>query len=222
MAFWPLFGLVVRTPRVEIRLPREDEFAALLAVIEGGIHDPSTMPFTTPFTDRPAPERGRESAQWWRRQRAEWSAEKWNFTGAVFVEGQVVGVQDMNADHFATLRSVHTGSWLGRPYQVQGLGKEMRQAILHLAFEGLGAQEAHSGAFHDNTASLATSRSVGYVDNGETRALRRGHADRIINVRMDRAMWAQRRRNDIEIIGLEECHDMFVSAPAADTTDPIS
>jgi RimJ/RimL family protein N-acetyltransferase len=83
------------------------------------------------------------------------------------VDGEVVGVQDINAEHFATLRSVHTGSWLGLAHQGQGLGKEMRQAILHLAFAGLGALEAHSGAFFDNEASLATSRSVGYQPNGE-------------------------------------------------------
>jgi RimJ/RimL family protein N-acetyltransferase len=211
-SFWPLFGLVVRTPRLEIRLPREDEFNALLAVIEEGIHDPTTMPFMTPFTDRPNPERARESAQWWWRQRAEWSADKWSYTGAVFVDGRVVGVQDMMADHFAALRSVETGSWLGRASQGQGLGKEMRQAVLHLAFEGLGAEEAHSGAFHDNAASLATSRSVGYVDNGEARALRRGVADRVLKVRMDRAIWYTRRRDDIEIVGLDGCLDMFIAS----------
>jgi RimJ/RimL family protein N-acetyltransferase len=119
----------------------------------------------------------------------------------------------MMAEHFALLRSVETGSWLGRAFQGQGLGKEMRQAVLHLAFEGLGAEEAHSGAFHDNAASLATSRSVGYVDNGETRAPRRGVADRILRVRMDRARWEQRRRDDIEIVGLDGCLDMFIGDP---------
>ena len=179
-SFWPLFGLVVRTPRLEIRLPREEEFGALLAVIGSGIHHPDMMPFTTPFTDRPSPERERESAQWWWRQRAEWSAEKWNLTGAVFVDGHVVGVQ----------------------------------AILHLAFARLGAQEAHSGAFFDNAPSLATSRSVGYQPNGETLAPRRDGAVRMLNVRMDRATWEERRRDDIEIVGLEECRRMFIAAPA--------
>jgi RimJ/RimL family protein N-acetyltransferase len=172
-AFWRLFDLVVRTPRLEIRLPREEEFGALLAVIAAGVHDPATMPFTTPFTDRPSPERERESAQWWWRQRAEWTPERWNLTGAVLVDGEVVGVQDIDAERFATLRSVHTGSWLGLAHQGQGLGKEMRQAILHLTFAGLGALEAHSGAFFDNEASLATSRSVGYEPNGEALAPRR-------------------------------------------------
>jgi RimJ/RimL family protein N-acetyltransferase len=214
--FWPLFDLVVRTPRLEMRVPREDEFGALIALIEAGIHDPATMPFTSPFTDVPAPRRARESAQFWWRQRAEWSPDKWSYTGAVYVEGQVVGVQGMMSDHFGAMRSVETGSWLGRAFQGQGLGREMRQAVLHLAFEGLGAEVAHSGAFHDNAASLATSRSVGYVDNGETRALRRGTADRILKVRMDRATWEERRRDDIEITGLDGCLDMFIAPPKPD------
>ena len=209
-SFWPLFDLVVRTPRLEIRLPREDEFADLLALIVGGIHDPATMPFTTPFTDRPSPQRERESAQWWWRQRAEWSADKWNLTGAVFVDGRVVGVQDINAEHFATVRSVATGSWLGLAHQGQGLGREMRQAILHLAFAGLGAEEALSGAFFDNAPSLATSRSVGYQTNGEVLAARRDGAARLVNLRIDRPTWEGRRRDDIEIIGLDGCLDMFI------------
>jgi RimJ/RimL family protein N-acetyltransferase len=214
-AFWPLFDLVVRTPRLQIRLPREEEFGALLAVIAAGVHDPATMPFTSPFTDRPSPARERESAQWWWRQRAEWSPEKWNLTGAVFVDGEVVGVQDINAEHFATLRSVHTGSWLGLAHQGHGLGKEMRQAILHLAFAGLGALEAHSGAFFDNEPSLATSRSVGYEPNGEALAPRRDGVARMINVRIGRARWEERRRDDIELVGLEGCLDMFIAPPEA-------
>jgi RimJ/RimL family protein N-acetyltransferase len=129
------------------------------------------------------------------------------------VDGQVVGVQDINAEHFATLRSVHTGSWLGLAYQGHGLGKEMRQAILHLAFAGLEAQEAHSGAFFDNAPSLGTSRSVGYQMNGESRAARRGVAARVVNLRIDRAAWEERRRDDIELIGLDACLDMFIAPP---------
>jgi RimJ/RimL family protein N-acetyltransferase len=207
--YWPLFGLVVRTPRLELRVP-SDDFASLIALIDDGIHDPAIMPFLQNFTDTPPPRRGRDSLQFWWRQRAEWSPDKWSYSGAVFVNGRVAGVQGMDGHFFGPLRSVETGSWLGRAFQGQGLGKEMRQAILHLAFAGLGAEEAHSGAFHDNGPSLATSRSVGYLDNGETRALRRGVPDRIKRVRMDRATWAAHRRDDIEIIGLEACLDMFI------------
>jgi RimJ/RimL family protein N-acetyltransferase len=118
-------------------------------------------------------------------------------------------VQGLVAKNFARLRTVETGSWLGRQYQGQGLGKEMRAAILHLAFDGLGAIEAMSGAFHDNEASLATSRSLGYIENGDRLMLRRERPDRMIDLKLDRASWASRRRDDIEIEGLETCLEMF-------------
>ena len=70
-------------------------------------------------------------------------------------------MQDIGAENFRAVRSVETGSWLGRAHQGQGIGREMREAVLHLAFAGLGAEEALSGAFEDNAASLATSRAVG-------------------------------------------------------------
>ncbi len=117
------------------------------------------------------------------------------------------------AKDFAHLRTVKTGSWLGRQYQGQGLGKEMRAAILHLAFEGLGAIEAMSGAFHDNHASLATSKSLGYIENGDRLMLRRDSSDRIIDLKLDRATWASLRRDDIEIEGLEACFEMFGAVP---------
>lgn len=64
------------------------------------------------------------------------------------------------------LREVHTGSWLGRRYQGQGIGTQMRAAVLHLALDGLGAQRAVSAAFEDNPASLGVSRKLGYRDDG--------------------------------------------------------
>ncbi len=85
----------------------------------------------------------------------------------------------------------------------------MRAAALHLAFAGLGAVEAHSGAFHDNDASLATSRSLGYVENGHELALRRDQPDRVITMRLDRVIWSAHSRDDIEIEGLDRCLEMF-------------
>jgi len=122
-------------------------------------------------------------------------------------------MQDLGAQHFGAVRSVETGSWLGRAHQGQGLGREMREAVLHLAFAGLNAEEALSGAFEDNTTSLATSRAVGYEENGEARGHRRNGSARTLRFRMGRDGWERRRRSDIEIFGLDECLDMFVSAP---------
>jgi len=207
--YWPLFDLRVRTPRLEIRYPTDDDLCRLTAVIDEGIHDPDTMPFLIPWTDEPPPQRQRGSFQWWWSKRAQWRPEDWTFAGAVFVDGEPVGAQDLLAKNFGPLRTVRTGSWLGRPWQGRGLGKEMRAAILHLAFEGLGATEANSEAFHDNAASLGTSRSLGYEDNGLETVLRRGTPDRMVRLRLTRADWLRRRRDDIAIDGLEACRDQF-------------
>ena len=180
------------------------------------------MPFTIPWTDTPPSRRHRESLKFWWSARANWTPESWSFSGAVFVGGDPVGVQGLMAKDFARLRTVETGSWLGRRHQGQGLGKEMRSAILHLAFEGLGAIEAMSGAFHDNRASLATSKSLGYVENGDRLMLRRNKPDRIVDLKLDRATWASRRRDDIEIDGLEACLEMFKLCPRPDIqTAPV-
>jgi hypothetical protein len=60
---------------------------------------------------------------------------------------------------------------------------------------------------------LATSRAVGYEENGEELVARRDGVGRIIRVRLDRARWESRRRDDIEVIGLDGCRDMFIGAP---------
>jgi hypothetical protein len=53
----------------------------------------------------------------------------------------------------------------------------MRAAILHLAFAGLGALEATSGAWQDNTRSLGISEAHGYEHNGVDLKLRRGQSE---------------------------------------------
>ncbi|MDQ1375391.1 MAG: hypothetical protein QOJ09_2729, partial [Actinomycetota bacterium] len=148
--YWPLFDLRVRTPRVELRLVDDELAGDLAAVISSGIHDPDTMPFTVPWTDLEPPRLQRNALQYWWHLRAEWKPERWSLSMAVLCEGQAVGVQDLIAERFSTLRTVNTGSWLGQAYQGQGIGKEMRAAVLHLAFDGLGAVMAYSGAYEDN------------------------------------------------------------------------
>jgi hypothetical protein len=46
--FWPLFDLQITTPRLEIRLPTDDELYKLLAVTDAGIHDPAACPSRSP------------------------------------------------------------------------------------------------------------------------------------------------------------------------------
>jgi hypothetical protein len=66
---WPLFGLRITTPRLEIRLPTDDDLDDLLGLIGAGIHDPATMPFTVPWTDEEGSARDRGSLQYFWRSR---------------------------------------------------------------------------------------------------------------------------------------------------------
>ena len=148
--YWPLFDLSVRTPRLELRYPDDDLVCRLVALAEQGIHDPGWMPFGIAWTDQESPARERESMKHYWASRANHTPEKWDMPLAVLVDGEPVGVQACHADNFAKLRQAETGSWLGLAHQGKGIGKEMRAAVLHFLFEGLGAQRCLSGAWHDN------------------------------------------------------------------------
>jgi RimJ/RimL family protein N-acetyltransferase len=212
--YWPLWDLVVRTPRLELRMPADPELEELAQVAAAGIHDPSEMPFSVPWTDQPSPLLERATLQHYWRQRAEWTPESWCAGFCVFVAGHPVGAQDLRGPNFAVDRVVSSGSWLGRAHQGQGLGKEMRAAMLHLAFVGLGAVRAESGAWDDNTRSIAVSSSLGYETVGAGTELRRGEPARMLRFSLTRERWERHRRDDIEIHGLEACLPLF-GLPAA-------
>jgi RimJ/RimL family protein N-acetyltransferase len=124
--------------------------------------------FMADWLSEPSPARERHSMQFWWQHRAAFSPEEWHLELAVVVDGEPVGSQGVFARAFRLRRSVETGSWLSAPLQGRGFGKEMRAAVLHLAFVGLGAQEARSSAFEGNDRSIRVSRAVGYEDNGGT------------------------------------------------------
>jgi RimJ/RimL family protein N-acetyltransferase len=168
------------------------------------------MPFLHPWTDEPSPSLERGLMQWGWRHRAEWSANHWTFNGAVFVDGEVVGVQSLMAENFALERSVKTGSWLGRDHQGRGIGREMRTAMLSFAFDSLAAREALSGGFVDNESSLKVSRVLGYEDVGRRSVLRRGVPTEMVELRMDRDSWRGVERATTTIAGFEECVEFFI------------
>jgi RimJ/RimL family protein N-acetyltransferase len=204
-AHWPLFDLRITTPRLELRYPSDPDLFALAGRLAEGVHDPASMPFTEPWTRTESPELERNALRHWWSLRAALAPERWSLAFAVFDQGNVVGVQNVGAQHFAVARTVTTGSWLVRSEQGRGVGKEMRAAVLHLAFAGLGADEAHTDAFEDNPASLGVTRALGYEPNGSRVQDREGHPTRTLAYVMTRTTWEARRRDDIEIYGLEPC-----------------
>jgi RimJ/RimL family protein N-acetyltransferase len=209
---WPLFGLVVRTPRVELRYPTDADLAEL-ATMSADIHDPDDMPFRMAWSTRPDAERRRGTFQWHWGNRARWTASEWTLDFATVVDGEVVGSQGVNASAFPVTRVVETGSWLARRHQGTGIGTEMREAILHLAFAGLGALRATTGAFDDNPSSLGVTRKLGYRPNGEAVHDVEGSRRIELTFVLDRADWEARRRADIEIDGLDPCLPLFALDP---------
>ena len=145
----PFTRLRLRTPRLELRLATVAELRALYRVAEDGIHDPAVMPFEVAWTDD--------------LNEREFLAHHFELPPGevrlvVFLDGAPIGVQAIRVK----LPEIDTGSWLGARYQGQGIGTEMRQAVLRFGFEHLGATLARSGAMDGNGQSLGVSRKLGY------------------------------------------------------------
>jgi len=212
---WPLFDLRLRTADLVLRLPTEAELPAFMAVANAGIHPPDEMPFSIAWTDQPSPQRERSSYQWWMSSRAGWKPDDWTLTLGVWVAGEPAGFQDLVGHEFARLRVVHTGSWLGQAYQGRGVGKLMRQAVLALAFDHLGAEVAESEALVDNPASNKVSLGVGYRPNGMGRLAPRGVRRDTQRFRMTLDDWRGRPRPEVIVEGLDGCLELFGVAPPA-------
>ena len=190
---WPPFDVRISTPRLELRPIHGDVIDDVVALADRGIHDPATMPFSVPWTDTALPERHWESVRYYHRVWAEFSPEKWSFPFGGYLDGELIGVQDLLATDFVQLRTVSSGSWIGRDHQGQGYGTEQRVAVLALAFECLDARFAETEAYWDNGPSNAVTQRIGYERNGESVRARRGVADRLLHYRLTREAWDQRR-----------------------------
>jgi RimJ/RimL family protein N-acetyltransferase len=103
---WPLFGLVLRTPRLELRIPSLEQLAALAELADEGVHDPAAMPFLVPWTDLPPGERGRSVLQYQWSRWAALSPQRWTLEFAVLDDGEPVGIQGVSGTEFAVTREV--------------------------------------------------------------------------------------------------------------------
>ena len=90
------------------------------------------------------------------------------------------------------------------------MGKQMRAAVLTLAFGSLGARFAITSAWSDNHASLGVSRALGYVDNGVTADRRDDVAGEMAHLRLTRERWtASGWPEQVTVTGVEECMVFF-------------
>ena len=190
---------------MELRLPTEEEIVGLAHLAEQGVHPPEQMPFFTAWTDGIGkPGFVDEFTRFHRTQREEWRPEKWQLLLGVWVDRELVGTQGAEK---TGERTVETGSWLGQRFQGRGIGTEMRAAMLTLLFDGLGIEEATSGALEGNVASARVSEKLGYEPAGEDVAAPRGAPVRNRKFRLMRERW--RSPVPVEIQGLSNCRSLF-------------
>jgi RimJ/RimL family protein N-acetyltransferase len=204
----PLNELRLMTPRLELRLGTRNELVGLGCLAQEGIHPPEEMPFAVAWTDRSGDEGFVESfVEFHEAALRDWRPEKWTLNLLVFTGGRPVGSQTIAAANFASTRTVATGSWLGKQFQRQGLGTEMRIAVLELAFRELGAVAATSGAIVGNQASKRVSDKLGYTIAGTSTVSPRGDPLLHYDLMIERDAWAS--PVPVEIVGLHGCLALF-------------
>lgn len=203
-----LWELRLVTPRLVLRLPTEDELHELFAVAEAGIHPPEEMPFAVAWTDDLQRER---FVDFHREAWALWTPEKWTCNLVTFLEGKPIGTQEISGENFPEKREVGTGSWLGAPFQGHGYGTEQRAAVLELAFRGLGAKAATSGAVEHNIASQRVSAKLGYSQTGTRELAPRGEPVTHYDYRLEAGDW--RSPIPVELVGLGGCLPLFGVLP---------
>lgn len=221
-AIWPTFGLVIRTPRLVLRLPRESELPAL-AQAARDIAGPGEPRLQLPWMYEPSPAMEHHLVQRYWRSLAHWKPESWYLTMAVYMDDEPVGVQNIWANDFARARSVGTGSWITRSRQGKGVGTESRSAVLEFAFSCLGAGEAQTEYLHGNIASERVSRKLGYVNNGERLTFREGSGQITqYHLRLTRERWQQTRNGQRAVIaGFSRCASMFGLADSVRQELPV-
>jgi RimJ/RimL family protein N-acetyltransferase len=204
----PLYGLRLWTPRLELRLGTRGELIEVHELAQQGIHPPDEMPFENPWTDRSGDEDFVErSVGFHETALREWRPERWSFNPLVFLSGRPIGSQGMRAEDFPTRREVDTGSWLGRAFQGEGIGTEMRTAVLELAFRELGARVALSASMLGNEASKRVSEKLGYEITGTSTSAPRGEPQQKFDLRIGRENWNP--PFPVEIEGAEACRGLF-------------
>jgi RimJ/RimL family protein N-acetyltransferase len=206
---WPLFGLSLSTDRLALEPVTDSDIDELASVARAGVHESGAQPFGNLWTDRQGRDFENRFAQYFWSQRARWSVDSWVLPFAIRYGGRLIGVQQIQADEFAVLRTVSTASWLGSSFQGSGLGTEMRAAVLSFAFDALGAEAAISGAYDYNLGSIRVSEKLGYARNGVRLDDVRGKPVQAVLFRLTRETWADNPPLVAQVRGLESCRDMF-------------
>jgi RimJ/RimL family protein N-acetyltransferase len=184
--FWPVHGLVLRTPDLVLRVLTEVDLPEVAARLPA---DLDMDPHATTYTGLDAADNRRAVlAQSYWRALGTWSPDDWALPFVVRHADRVVGVQWLEGPDYRSDRTVDSSSWLVPGARGRGLGVQMRAAVLALAFGSLQARAAVSSAVVTNAASLGVSRRLGYVDTHTSVLAHSGQT--LQHVRLEATRWA--------------------------------
>ncbi len=206
--YWPMFDIRITTPDLELRHLTEADLSSLADILPA---DAEQVPAATTYDGlETARNRGAVVHQEYWRARGGWRPESWALSFGVFQGGELVGYQGLEGDDFARLRTVDSSSFLTPAARTRGWGKQMRAAVLTLAFAHLDARFAITSAWSDNHASLAVSRALGYADNGITAHARGEAAGEMAHLRLTRQTWLESPwPEQVSVSGVEACKVYF-------------
>ena len=221
MSLYAPLNVRVATPRLELVGATDELLEALAPVVAAGKATADPPPWDDPnsFYEPDPDTRVEKWMQGVWRARGTVRSDLWRLNFIVLVDDEPVGQQDLTGHDFDAFGTVESTSWVSSDVRRRGIGSEMRTAIVHLAFEGLGAAEAHSEGAVDNVGSNAVSERLGYERNGVAWAT---HQDKPVlgqRWRLTRPAWETNRRSNITMTGVAECRKVLgISLDSSATT----
>ncbi|HVQ88005.1 MAG TPA: GNAT family protein [Actinomycetes bacterium] len=207
-ACWPLFELRIKTHDLTLRPMTESDLEQVCRILPADVDmDPAAT--TYDGVDQASTRSIIVCQSYWKAF-GTWRPDAWRLNFMVYEGDSLVGAQELEGNDFVTLRTVDTASFLVASARGRGLGKQMRRAVLTLAFRELGARAAITSAYHDNAASLGVSTSIGYRPNGESFLARGDGVDTLKHLRMTRAEWEETEgQAAVKIEGFAACRPLF-------------
>ncbi|MDN5768976.1 MAG: GNAT family N-acetyltransferase [Humibacillus sp.] len=183
---WPLHGIRLETGDLTLTVMTEPDLATVISVLPA---DVGLNPDATTYAglDGEANRAAVIRQSYWRALGL-WSPADWMLPFVVRRDGAVIGVQWLEGPDYLTDRTVDSSSWLVPGERGRGWGRQMRGAVLALAFGPLRADAAISSAVTSNLASLGVSRSLGYQPTYTSVLPHTG--EMLQHVRLDRGRWA--------------------------------
>lgn len=216
--YWPLFDLRLSTADLRLRPMTEGDLRAIADLLPADVEqNPAAVRYDAGDA---RVVRGIVSHQDYWSACGTWSPRAWRLKFVVEAAGtgEILGVQELEGDDFLALRTVDTSSFLTVRARGHGFGKQMRRAVLAMAFGRLEALAAVTSAWHDNHASLGVSRALGYQPNGVSLLARGDGVDVLTHLRLTREDWlASGAADAVRIEGFDPCRPLF-GLPEGDST----